>query len=1153
MRRNATKVAAAVLSLAVTMTSVNIPTSAAAATKKVKLNKKKATLTVGKSTTLKLTQGNKKLKATFTSNKKKIATVGKKTGKVTAKKKGTATITATYKKKKYTCKITVKAKPKPTVKPTAAPTAEPTTAPSTEPTTAPTDAPSTEPTQAPADTVGAITSVEVKSATTIVATFESALPAAAVLTLTKGTTDTGVKAVIDETRKTATFTSDAKYVAGTYTVTATAGESKQSKDVEVLAQKATDIVIKSTTALVNPDKKAEVFVYYDVTDQYGESMKASTTITWTSGTGKVKSNKTTGCLTITRTDGEEFKYGDDIYLVGVDIKNGITVQKALKVGMERALDKIDFIGFINVDNRNTILKTLPKDFAVNKYRLLFTAYDQEGNPMNASTSYTDVQKPKVTFIGDNPTLIKPEFKAGELYTINGIEYCSVTVEPGMYVDKGGEVNITAISNTTGTKTVQNFVIGDAARLQSLVLSVPDRVVADGDQNVNIPFVAKDIEGKEVTNYETIVRSTNTLKLTATEGTLTVYETETGAAAIKWDDGVSANDFTTSSSHDDVNRNIALVTVVVGGESNNLMMEVYDTRRPVAISKVKLNDDDNNMITESNQAVVDVFSDNVTYMDQYNEVLDPGKARSFFYITNGEAKDGIKSDDCFDGHEYGVKVDYSTVQNISNEKIEKIYRDKKDEDINSKYLLTDNGSKGIVLQNKDGYKELTVNTTKESADGESTSKAVVVDNLKYSVVRLDVDKKTTGTAGTTLEWSIVDAEKNIDYTIVPVAKLSNLDIRAIKKVKINTEYSRYANGEQIDAASSSAIALNEDGDMPSVDVADWTKGDWDKNRDVIVTGTYDGKVITIPNGFYSDVNTSVNYDSDKALTNPTFVVTRNGDEGYGNASITGLVKYDSDYDGRDAIRYGDLYDFNTAKNTRKDVRKNLFVNVYNAAGKENATKENLIGTVKTAVTVSDEARGPVKIVFIQKWAVANKLELNASDTNLTFDHKINRLQHSYDSSWTPAVLVTDQYGDGMAIKDPKSSVDDTDTQKVTVEYSVTNPVENKDEFAHLSNSFATNRNGSGLASIDGVEIKDTFDLTATVIETGVNVKVPVTMGSDECAILSNRVDEPACRYIYREGTKNDGEGNNGVFKYFYDRQKDANNNDLSLRDTLGYDR
>lgn len=143
MRRNATKVAAVVMSLAVTMTSVNLPTTAAAATKKVKLNKTKATLTVGKTTTLKVTKGGKAVKATFKSSNAKVAKVVTKSGKSTkikALKKGTAKITATYAKKKYTCKITVKAKKvtptvAPTVEPTVAPTAEPTLVPTTEPTT----------------------------------------------------------------------------------------------------------------------------------------------------------------------------------------------------------------------------------------------------------------------------------------------------------------------------------------------------------------------------------------------------------------------------------------------------------------------------------------------------------------------------------------------------------------------------------------------------------------------------------------------------------------------------------------------------------------------------------------------------------------------------------------------------------------------------------------------------------------------------------------------------------------------------------------------------------------------------------------------------------------------------------------------------------
>lgn len=112
MRKNATKIAAMMLSLALTVTSVNVPTTSSAATK-VKLNKTKATLYVGgasskKTTTLKATYKGKKVKATFTSSNSKVAKVAKSTGKVTAVKKGTATITAKYSGKKAKCKVTVK-------------------------------------------------------------------------------------------------------------------------------------------------------------------------------------------------------------------------------------------------------------------------------------------------------------------------------------------------------------------------------------------------------------------------------------------------------------------------------------------------------------------------------------------------------------------------------------------------------------------------------------------------------------------------------------------------------------------------------------------------------------------------------------------------------------------------------------------------------------------------------------------------------------------------------------------------------------------------------------------------------------------------------------------------------------------------------------
>lgn len=126
------KTLAIALSMALALTSIAAGSPVKSAAKaKIKLNKKKVTLTVGKAVKLKVLGTKKKVKWS-SSNESVAIVVGKKNGvgKVVSMKAGKAKITAKVMKKKYTCQVTVKkkkSKVKVTVEPTA--TATPTKTP----------------------------------------------------------------------------------------------------------------------------------------------------------------------------------------------------------------------------------------------------------------------------------------------------------------------------------------------------------------------------------------------------------------------------------------------------------------------------------------------------------------------------------------------------------------------------------------------------------------------------------------------------------------------------------------------------------------------------------------------------------------------------------------------------------------------------------------------------------------------------------------------------------------------------------------------------------------------------------------------------------------------------------------------------------------
>ena len=183
MKKLQSRILAIVLVIAVAgayMPISEVPTYAA--TKKVKLSKKEVNLKVGKKKTVKLKNVSKKVKWKVVKGKKVVSI--KKKGKlknkivIKAKKAGKAVIKATYNKKKYKVKVTVKnnkgeqqtsgnAQTSTTVAPTTAngavitttvvepktevPTEAPTVAPTEASTEAPTEAPTAAPTEAPTE------------------------------------------------------------------------------------------------------------------------------------------------------------------------------------------------------------------------------------------------------------------------------------------------------------------------------------------------------------------------------------------------------------------------------------------------------------------------------------------------------------------------------------------------------------------------------------------------------------------------------------------------------------------------------------------------------------------------------------------------------------------------------------------------------------------------------------------------------------------------------------------------------------------------------------------------------------------------------------------------------------------------------------------
>lgn len=859
-----------------------------------------------------------------------------------------------------------------------------------------------------------IESAEAVKANEILVTLAEAVDADdTTIEVTKGTNTIAVEADWSDTYDSVTLTTAANMTNGIYTVTLTSEEDETNTDTEsfeVTGRYVKEIVITSDVALTAPtnvgiaNPKRYAYAYYDVLDQYGESMRTSASITW-SGSCGITANKSTGKLTLEKNQPQDWVYNEQIFVTGVYAKTGVTVQKTLTVGGEQALNSIEMKGFVK-KGTTEIIKKLPADFKDGTYYMIFNVLDQNGDTLDAGSANANT----VTFVSDNVLVVKEltTFAPAPI-TVDGVEYDAVIVTPGIKVADGGEVTVTAIANKTGNKTEMNFVVGEDPVVASFKMSAPATTVADGDTKVEIPFEALDEDNNEIKNFVTLAKQQtfNTISFNASEGTLTLAEQDDGTAKLLWSDetkyqtgGADAvNDgWSLSQTTDGIDRPISLTVVVVGGEADNEMIQVSDKRRPDAIAAVNVKEvfTENATITFSN---THTDGDNeFKFYDQYGQIIGTkwGADNGFFAAATA----GVLNGTDFAGYRFGIRAIYS-----GNAKITKT-GGTGDTDANSASPT----GKHFVMENGETLEFTTAQDIVSVATGEG---------FKFEIAKFDA-----ATANVAAQWDSVSTSKYLGLTVVDISQVTSFAVKDLNMFYTGALKTAATGGTditgdgKINGAFLDAAADEDDlqGDyatpIPTATIPAAYNGT-DYQQTVKVTGTYNGKSLDVPADFFK-------VEADKLATKNDGTTA-----GFGVAKIA--------YTGAQ-LKPQDLYDKTTSKGVSKVAEDTLKVTIGQFYGntttagtiKElNDTVANLTATVAGfdqagGATMAD-ARAKVAALLQDKTIAVGTLTATAHATIVAENADIETLK----GSLVPATA-------GTSLANYQAAFDEVKTANTNVE-------------------------------------------------------------------------------------------------------------------------
>ncbi|HHY28307.1 MAG TPA: cell wall-binding repeat-containing protein [Desulfitobacterium dehalogenans] len=314
----------------------------------------------------------------------------------------------------------------------------------------------------------------------------------------------------NEAKTEASLVNSANYPQGNYTVTVKEGTKELgSFEVKIEQQKVAKIEVTSDVLSVNinteanPLSKSTGYAVYKVYDQYGmdiTTLPMANNIKWTAGIGDVDDAKSKNGLIVVNERADStiplLSYSSCV-ISGIDNNNYVNVNATLSVSQ----------------STGTISKlTLKKLYSIN---------DDEFSTSNEGQKwYIDYEALDAS---GNPTTSPELLKAGVLAT-NGAPYTKVAITEDPKDNKKAAIEVTLDATNieylnmdvpvtmtvilkNGQNATFNTTLSLGARPDSITLYSPAETVASGEEVV-IPFVAYDQNGKEVTSYDKISKSVN---------------------------------------------------------------------------------------------------------------------------------------------------------------------------------------------------------------------------------------------------------------------------------------------------------------------------------------------------------------------------------------------------------------------------------------------------------------------------------------------------------------------------------------------------------------------------------------------------------------------------------------------------------------------